>query len=54
VFQAVTQVQEMTLTFVPKLVGISVMLTIMGSWILTQLVAFTHLCFDRIAAIGRL
>ncbi len=54
VFQAVTQVQEMTLTFVPKLIGIAVMLAIMGSWMLTQLVGYTHVCFERIAAIGRL
>lgn len=54
VFQAVTQVQEMTLTFVPKLIGIATVLTFMGSWMLTQLVAYTHLCFDRIAAVGRL
>ena len=54
VFQAVTQVQEMTLSFVPKLVGVAVMLTFMGSWMLTQLVGYTHICFERIAAIGRL
>jgi flagellar biosynthetic protein FliQ len=54
VFQAVTQVQEATLTFVPKLLGIAVVLTIMGSWMITQMVGYTHLCFERIAAIGRL
>lgn len=54
VFQAVTQVQEMTLTFVPKLLGIAAVLTFMGNWMLTQLVAYTHVCFERIAAVGRL
>jgi len=54
VFQAVTQVQEATLTFVPKLIGIAVVMTFLGSWMLTQLVSFTHLCFSRIAMIGRL
>jgi len=54
VFQAVTQVQEATLTFVPKLIGIALVLTFLGSWMLTQLVTFTHLSFSRIAEIGRI
>jgi flagellar biosynthetic protein FliQ len=54
VFQAVTQVQEATLTFVPKLLGIAGVLTFMGSWMLTQLVGFVNVCFVRIATIGRL
>jgi flagellar biosynthetic protein FliQ len=54
VFQAVTQVQEMTLTFVPKLLGVAAVLTFMGSWMLTQLVGYTHVCFQRIAEIGRI
>ena len=54
VFQAVTQVQEATLTFVPKVLAIAVVLTFMGNWMLTQLVGFTHICFQRIASIGRI
>lgn len=54
VFQAVTSIQETTLTFVPKLVGIAAVLTVMGSWMLTQLVGYTHVCFERIASVGRL
>ena len=52
VFQAVTQVQEMTLTFVPKLVGVAIMLAFMGNWMLTTLVTFTHTCFERVATLG--
>jgi flagellar biosynthetic protein FliQ len=52
VFQAVTQVQEMTLTFVPKMLGVAVMLALMGSWMLTTLVQFTHTCFERAAMLG--
>lgn len=52
VFQAITQVQEMTLTFVPKFIGIAIVMGLMGSWMLTTLVTFTHQCFDRIAGIG--
>lgn len=40
VLQATTQVQESTLTFVPKLFAIVVTLAIMGPWILAQLISF--------------
>lgn len=46
VFQAVTQVQEMTLTYLPKLIGTGAIVVIMGGWMLDTLVKFTHLCFD--------
>jgi flagellar biosynthesis protein FliQ len=52
VFQAITQVQEMTLTFVPKVLGIALVMALMGSWMLTTLVQFTHTCFERAAMIG--
>lgn len=52
VFQAVTQVQEMTLTFVPKLLGVAVILAFMGNWMLTTLVTFMHTCFQRVATLG--
>ena len=39
--QAVTQVQEMTLTFIPKLIAIAVALFIFGQWILVSLTTFT-------------
>jgi flagellar biosynthesis protein FliQ len=40
--QATTQVQEQTLTFVPKLVVVMIILAIAGPWSLNQLIAFTH------------
>lgn len=40
ILQATTQVQEQTLTFVPKLVSIITVLALMGPWMLSQLVAF--------------
>ncbi|MCC6437250.1 MAG: flagellar biosynthesis protein FliQ [Acidimicrobiales bacterium] len=40
--QAVTQVQEMTLTFVPKVLAIAVVLMVTGGWMLNQLVEFTR------------
>jgi len=39
-FQAVTQIQEVTLTFVPKMVAVVVALVIFGPWMLATLVAF--------------
>lgn len=38
--QATTQVQEQTLTFVPKLIGIMVSLAVVGPWIFVQLMNF--------------
>ncbi len=52
VFQAITQVQEMTLTFVPKLLGMAIIMSLMGSWMLTTLVGFTTQCLQRIATVG--
>jgi len=40
-FQAVTQISEMTLTFVPKMVGLGVVLVILGPWMLQNLLRYT-------------
>ncbi len=52
VFQALTQVQEMTLTFVPKLAGVALVLTLLGNWMLTTVVAFMQHAFMRIGELG--
>ena len=41
-FQAATQINEMTLSFIPKLVAISVTLAIAGPWMLKTLVGYTR------------
>ncbi len=41
IFQVVTQIQEMTLTFVPKILMVVVTLAMFGNWMLTLLVDFT-------------
>ena len=41
-FQAVTQVQEMTLTFVPKLVGVALVVLFTGSWMMRELVTWVQ------------
>ena len=42
VFQSVTQIQEMTLTFVPKVVVTFLALILFGSWMLSKLTSFLH------------
>jgi flagellar biosynthetic protein FliQ len=39
--QAITQIQEVTLTFVPKILGVVLVTALLGSWMLQQLLAFT-------------
>jgi flagellar biosynthetic protein FliQ len=41
VFQAVTQIQEMTLSFIPKLLVVAVILVVAGPWMLDQMVGYT-------------
>lgn len=41
VFQAVTQIQEMTLSFIPKLLAVAVVLVVAGPWMLDQMVDYT-------------
>ncbi|HFC98302.1 MAG TPA: flagellar biosynthesis protein FliQ [Thermosulfurimonas dismutans] len=42
IFQAVTQIQEMTLTFVPKIVAVFVALLLTFPWMMRKLLDFTH------------
>ncbi len=51
-FQALTTIQEMTLTFVPKIVAVFVATVIFLPFMMTTLIEFSHGLFDRIAAIG--
>ena len=48
IFQAVTQINEMTLTFVPKLVGFALVIILLGSWMLQHLLEFTLRIFDML------
>jgi flagellar biosynthesis protein FliQ len=47
-FQAVTQIQEMTLVFVPKIVGVMITVVIVLPWMINILVSFTHNLFTNI------
>lgn len=44
--QATTQIQEQTLTFVPKLIAITATLAVTGPWIMTQLINFSAQLFE--------
>jgi flagellar biosynthesis protein FliQ len=48
VFQAVTQIQEQTLTFIPKIVGMGLVLVIAGPWMLDQVVTYTQQLYTDI------
>lgn len=39
-FQSVTQLQEQTLSFVPKLIGAAIVIAVSGAWMLDQMIAF--------------
>jgi flagellar biosynthetic protein FliQ len=47
-FQAVTQIQEQTLSFIPKIVGVALVIVVLGPWMLSQLVSYTQNLFGSI------
>ena len=49
--QAATQIQEMTLSFIPKLLGMFVALLIAGSWMLDLVVNFTMRLYENVPAL---
>lgn len=53
IFQAATQINEQTMTFIPKIVGVFVTLLIFAPWILQKATAFLISIFDRLPTIGQ-
>jgi flagellar biosynthetic protein FliQ len=51
IFQAATQIQEMTLTFIPKIVAVAVAMLFFLPWIVAKLVFFTTNLFNSIPAL---
>ena len=47
-FQTVTQIQEMTLTFLPKVLAVGIVIFISGNWMIGQLEAFTYSLYNQI------
>ena len=41
IFQAVTQIQEQTLAFIPKVIALAAVLLLLGPWMLNQLLGYT-------------
>jgi flagellar biosynthesis protein FliQ len=50
-FQSMTQIQEFTLAFVPKLIGVGIALLVCGNWMLHTLVDFTVDLFNSIPSL---
>ena len=51
VFQAVTQIQEQTLAFIPKIIAIAVVLLVAGPWMLGQILSYTTDLYNSIPSL---
>ena len=51
IFQATTQINEQTLAFVPKIIGIFLSIIFFGNWIINKLVDYTNNLFNSINTI---
>jgi flagellar biosynthetic protein FliQ len=52
IFQTLTHIQEMTLTFIPKIVAIFGALVLFMPWMLREMTEFTQRIMDKIVALG--
>jgi len=50
-FQSVTQIQEVTLSFVPKMVAVGVAVLVSGSWMLNEMISFTRQLFAQVPSL---
>ncbi|MBU9720333.1 MULTISPECIES: flagellar biosynthesis protein FliQ [Bacillaceae] len=48
IFQATTQIQEQTLAFIPKIVGVLIALIVFGPWMLTHAISFASQIFSNL------
>jgi len=46
--QALTQIQEVTLSFVPKIIGVGIAILLSGNWMLAEIMNFTNDMFERV------
>ncbi|AFM01795.1 MULTISPECIES: flagellar biosynthesis protein FliQ [Desulfitobacterium] len=53
VFQAMTQIQEQTLTFIPKILAIALVMLLLGPWMLNVITGFTTNLFNDLAIFGK-
>jgi flagellar biosynthesis protein FliQ len=47
-FQSVTQIQEVTLSFVPKIIGVGLAILLSGNWMLSSMINFTQQLFEQL------
>jgi len=52
IFQAMTQIQEQTLTFIPKVVAVVAVLLVLGPWMLSVLTAYSSNLLKQLASFG--
>lgn len=52
VFQAATQVNEMTLSFVPKILAVFLVLGLFGPWMISNMLEYTSALFDAMATLA--
>ncbi len=52
-FQAVTSIQEITLTFIPKIAVVGLVILLLIPWMLDLVIRFTYLIFDQITQLGQ-
>ena len=50
-FQSVTQIQEATLSFVPKAIGVGAAILFSGNWMLHEMVTFTTQLFEKVPSL---
>ena len=51
IFQAVTQIQEQTLSFIPKVVAMAIVIVVAGPWMLGQIVSYTQNLYESIPSL---
>jgi len=49
--QSITQIQEVTLSFVPKAVAVCIVLLLAGHWMIQEMVSFTNALFEKIPSL---
>lgn len=52
IFQAMTSIQEQTLSFIPKILAIIALMVLLGPWMLTILTTYTTNLFSQLATFG--
>jgi len=53
IFQTATNIQEQTLTFVPKIIGLILVMLYVGPWIITRLMEFTIRIWELMSRVGQ-